>query len=544
LDLPPGDTSEVSALQLAFMYVVDETATEGGKPRLTVQPCLCGADGEEHPPAPRSLPFEVHQVWEDAADRAQSDFVRARLRHLLFGARHGNGRQQAQAASDAYLAWAGQLGTPGDQIRAMRRAYRLARAVGDQERMDAALERLSASAQAALDDGDDVPGWFLLSVQPLVEAHHPAAQHLLVAGRARYTSPLIVHQILDLQQSLGLDAEPLRRQHVEVDLQAASDSEGLLRQHHLSSALSKARQYGLVDLAEVAAQRLQAVNLDELKLQRIRASAVVSQSEMDVVLAPFRNARSFDDALLTFISLRPLTGIDSENRELTEQLIIEFPLRWIFDGHRLDAAGQPRVSRGGMDSTFDVALAETEVGNLQTRGAFWATSVLLEIRTLFPFPTEQDVAETVSQLPVIQMELAGAFARALRRFWIGDYEAVVFTIVPRLETLARDAARGMGLPTFAPEEGQRPGQDAGLAQLLELLAQSGLDPSTHRYICTLATNPWGPELRTLVAHGQLSNADSAHAAIALHAFLYLAASLTSLTYHRAGGPPPGDDERA
>lgn len=139
---------------------------------------------------------------------------------------------------------------------------------------------------------------------------------------------------------------------------------------------------------------------------------------------------------------------------------------------------------------------------------------------------------------MIQMELADAFARALRRFWIGDYEAVVFTIVPRLETLARDSARGMGLPTFAPEEGQRPGQDAGLAQLLELLAQSGLDPSTHRYVYTLANNPWGMQLRTLVAHGQLSNAGAAEAAVALHAFLYLAASLTSLTCHRAGGTAP------
>ena len=382
LDLPPGDTSEVSALQLAFMYVVDETETEGGKPRLTVQPFLSGADGEEHPPAPRSLPVEVHQVWEDAADRAQSDFVRARLRHLLFDAHHGNRRQQAQAASDAYLAWAGQWGSTGDQIAAMRRAYRLARAVQDVERMDAALERLQASAQAALDDGDNVPGWFLRSVQPLVEARHPSAQHLLVAGRARYTSPVIVHQILDLQQSLGLDAEPLLRQHIEVDLRAASDAEGLLRQHHLNNALQRARQYGQVELAEVAAQRLQAVNLDELEMHRIQASVTVAQSDMDVVLAPFRDAKSFDDALLKFISLGPLTGIDRDNRELTEQLINEFPLRWLFDGHRLDAAGQPRVSRGGMDSTFDAALAETEVGNLQTRGAFWATSVLLEIRTL------------------------------------------------------------------------------------------------------------------------------------------------------------------
>lgn len=45
LDLLPGEISEVSALQLAFIYVIDETEAEGGKPRLTVRPSLCGAEG-------------------------------------------------------------------------------------------------------------------------------------------------------------------------------------------------------------------------------------------------------------------------------------------------------------------------------------------------------------------------------------------------------------------------------------------------------------------------------------------------------------------
>ncbi len=143
------------------------------------------------------------------------------------------------------------------------------------------------------------------------------------------------------------------------------------------------------------------------------------------------------------------------------------------------------------------------------------------------------------------LPLAAALARALGRYWNGDWEGCVHTAVPRIEAAARGLVLRLDLTAYRVARASEPGKYVGLGVLLSILARAGLDPAWERFLRTFLTGPLGMNVRNDVAHGFVVDPPSREtAALAVRALALLVRLLTpepELCAAPAGPAlPPGD----
>ncbi len=125
------------------------------------------------------------------------------------------------------------------------------------------------------------------------------------------------------------------------------------------------------------------------------------------------------------------------------------------------------------------------------------------------------------------LPLAAALARALGRYWDGDWESCVHTAVPRVEAAARGLVLRLDLPAYQVARANEPGKYVGRGVLLGILARAGLDPAWERFLRTFLTGPLGMNVRNDVAHGFIVDPPSRQtAALALRALALLVWLLT------------------
>lgn len=145
-----------TATSWAFGYRV-ALRTEKRSRRIIFEPFFAMSDGEQMPPKIAEVDDEVVDAWEALAAAADAPYARARLEHVLFERRRGNGAERARAAAKGYLEASGDWERGRDRVVDLSLALHLARAVGAEDIATEVLSELTHRAECALQESDPVP---------------------------------------------------------------------------------------------------------------------------------------------------------------------------------------------------------------------------------------------------------------------------------------------------------------------------------------------------------------------------------------------------
>lgn len=514
----------LGAVAQAFGYRIEETR-QGSSRRIQFAPYFRGTEGHESPPPLTSVTREVIQIWAALASRVQAPYAKARLNHLLFACGHGNGRQHAEAAIAAYLQSAAQWHRDVDSVHDLNVALRLARAVGADDLASNVMMVMVDYARDALGSDTPLPGVTLRLLDPLTDELQPPSEVdvLLAHAWEAYPGPFTRDEVVELQLRRAISSQTrtaLEEKRVMLWLEAAERAEGLVRAGHLKKALECATATGRRNLIERAAAELQEIQPDELGLVAIFAETALDEEQVDRLLQPITSTGSWQEALTRYGVYGPVTGGSAQNRLQVQADAREFVFSNLMPRESIGGDGLPRFRVETDDEKLEWDLSALEGQHLQVWGNLLARA-LTAIARRHGIPSEQDLADFFAERPLVDRALAEAIARVLVRFWSGDPEGAVFTVVPRIESLARTIVIATGAGIYRLQRQRTPGQYPGLGVLLDHLKQRGLDESWFRFLYTLCANPAGWNLRNEISHGFVHNAGAPIAALLIQALLYL-----------------------
>lgn len=528
----PSASEAARAAATAFGYKMREVV-DGHRRRLNVEPTMRDSHGQDVPPLLDKVPEAIVELWAGLADRVTEPAGRARLEHLLFAARHGNARDHAQRGARAYLDAASQLSGSLDEVDDLAYALRLSRAVADADWANEVMSRMAAAAEQELDRSADAPGITLGLLGRLVDEPDPPGtiDTLLDRSYETYRSVFIRDEVLALKERRADDAgrERIVESRVQLWLDAAAATDGIVRSKHTQTALELAEASGRSDLIQRAAAALQAIPKDELGLVSHSVSMALGQATFEKMLQPLTQPTSWQDTLTAFGRYGPVTGSIERNREAVVDLIRAAPVANLLPRTLLGGDGLPLYTAATDDEKFEVVLSEQEVQAIQTWGPLQAEA-LTRLVVRFGVPDQQELSEFFARRPHVTQEVAEAIARCFHRFWTGDYEGCTFTVIPRVEAVARAVVVATGVGVYRLQREQRPGQYPGLGVLLDALRKGGMDESWYRFLFTLCVNPAGWNIRNELSHGFINDVGPAVAAVLLHAITFI----TSLSVESPG----------
>ena len=235
---------------------------------------------------------------------------------------------------------------------------------------------------------------------------------------------------------------------------------------------------------------------------------------------PITDAPNWQSALVAFASIGPPTGDTADNRRLVEEQA-EFVFSAMFPRNRYGGDGLLRFTATTDEDRSEYRLSEQETFSLQMRGPLVAEG-LLRFLSHHELPSTGALAAHFGRSSVIAPPLVAlAIARSFHRWWAGDYEGAAFTVVPQIETLARNLLLAVDAGIYRLQRESRPGQYPGLGSLLGTLQEHGLNENWYRYLYTTLASPTGWNLRNEMVHGFVDDVGFAVSALALQCAAYL-----------------------
>ncbi len=530
LGVTADDGDAVKAVALAMLYYErsEETGVDYFAP-------LYETDQGSFPPPVDQIDDDAIKTWSALAESVSDPLVKSRLHDLCFVGRSGNGRDHAREAAEAYLALADRYPSSseadGDRARvAMNATHYVARALdlARQTGQDELAERVIATglrlAETALDDGDG-PGVVLGFLRPLVNdrACPPEVDALLERAREAYsgdvwnTKSTIAVQL----ERKGMDAstqERLRRETVEAMLKFADGETPVNALFHLRDAAELASRYKLDDLYRTAVEGMQRLRGADLGLTRQGISAELPREDVDRWIDHLVGQETWGDALTGLVATMPPTGELEANRALAEEIAKETPLQNMLMRAKLGRDGLPvAMSDSGQPENRLVDVEQKKIG---LQGPVYAM-VLRAILEHWDTVGEDGAREQFGARAHIPESVAKAIGRAIKRHRSGDFEGAVYTLLPRIERLARELLFLFGDPAYIPPMFGKRGTYLTLGAMLDPLEARGLDPSWIRYFKVLLLGD-GYNLRNDALHGNLDDVSETDSALVLIAALYLA----------------------
>ncbi|MEU3263267.1 DUF4209 domain-containing protein [Streptomyces bacillaris] len=510
----------------AFSYSVQVVEIEG-KWRARVSPYFEGPDGAALPPHVGSVSEACVRIWAALAEKVNSNWGKARLRHLLFERRFGNARDHALQASQAYLQLSREWSEGLDKADALNLALRVARAVGEKSLSSLIMSEMIELINRLVSGDSDSPGAALQLLRPLTsERSAPDELDAALDGALRaYNSPFIQDEILALKmvRASGLDQRAaVESQRVQIWLDAAEAAAGLVKSGHLKNALRRAESSGRSDLIDRAASALQKIREEDLGLASFSASSTISREQFQQLMDPVTTVAGWREALIQFVgAYGPAVGtVENTVKAVAEHAKYSI-VENIATTELLGGDGLPRFSPQSEIERREMRLARQESFMLQTTAPL-LSHALHKIAEVYGIPSEEDLTEFFSQGALTGPESAGAIARCFTRYWMGDPEGAAYSAAPRIETLARNLVIELDAGVYRLQRNEKPGQYPGLGVLLGVLREKGLSESWYRNILTVCGNPAGGwNLRNELAHGFIDHAGPPPAALLLQCIVYL-----------------------
>ena len=519
------------AVAVAFDYHVDITDEPGAGPRVRLAPRFEGPQGSTPPPV-QDVDDGIVAVWRDIAPLLTEPAAVARFRHLLWERRDGDVRGHVTAASDAYVDASRSRGRDLDAVEDLSAALRLARAVGDGQRVGAMLDDLLDLVEGTFDHTGESFGPRIRALQTVVadrdcpdradELLERCVEATLDASRKTRLLNLAVRRARDDDARRGV-----RRLQVDAWMAEAEHADSaLLRSVRLQQALQQADMSGDPELRERVASAMQSVAGQDLGLATITASSRRFEEDFERLRDAICAGETWQEALVTFARFPPLSGDTDENRDAIRERHRLSPLAAHFPVQLLTPEGLPLYSGTGPEERFDVDLRRWEADLIGAWGPIVAAG-LAEIPRRHGQPLLSDLTAFLSCWPGLNatgssVSLVDAIAGGLLRYWAGDPVGAGFVALPQVESVARHLVLGSGRGVFRLQQQHVPGQFPGLGVLLPIVAEEyGMTESRRRFYETLLVRPAGLNLRNVVLHGYTGSFGSDTAAVILHAILHL-----------------------
>jgi hypothetical protein len=504
------------------------------------------------PPDPRSVAPAVVQLMESLADRLTHPAAVARVNDLLFEGRHGNGRDRAQRAAEAYVELGSVRPVEVDQVKALARAWTLARSVKLADVDTAVRDQMAELALAALPDFDDLPAGLVLPPLELLAqgpldrtGTDPIDTDVLLAAAAQVVADgddaTVIAQLRRARTTDQGDLAQIIDDELDGYFRRADKraDDGLARVFFLEEASRRARALGRPERAREAAAELQQAGR-AVQYQRFRQKISMPRYIPETYLSGFTQSADWRDGLRYFFE----TPVPTKSLKTIDEHAAD-PVGFL-DAVTHVAMGGHGMPRATTDSPEDELasrrdrIAKTYAAHT---GHLLATG-LDRMRAQYGVPDESQIVAVVMEGGASDPLLARSFAKALRHYWASDYESSVHLAVPKVEAAMRNVLCELDEGIYRVEVGETPGGYPGMHVLLKHLEDLALDESWAYFLRWLFLGPFGANLRNEVAHGYVPDISASHTALALRALAMLVTVSGPPTYDRLGdelGDPPLDE---
>lgn len=514
--------SQVEWLGVAFAYQITVDIQRG--PKKT-------HDFIDGPEPFGNVESEVLVFWNAVASSVSLPAMRARLHHILFIAREGNPGQHARDAAAAYLELGTGTWSGTKRVRCLDWALHLYKSVGDSAGVASVIPVLLAVAEESLGGDSSTPGISLPALESVANEvpDDPNLAVLIVKAREKYPDSRLTSDTVAIQKIIHKgDVEKiaqLNREMIESYLLEASQVEGLIRMKLLEDGAQLAAKYGIADLHDEAILQMQGMGIESMGFVKIESEVRIEGEMLDAIrrqidgrVAFLLDGQSLGDSLSRLISIRPPSGLLSDNEEQVASHDREFPLLAIFNTTQVRADGLPSYTDTLPGDARDRKLSQMEA--LHMSGPFEPTSRLLFEILGSHSPTEEELSALLTREGISDVATARHLAISLLAFQRGDYFSSATRALIAIERLARAQLAVLGVATYRIQSGSR---RAGIAQLGGLLIdlEPYLDASWFRFLQTFLVGKFGPNFRNQLLHGYLTEVRAQECALTILCALYL-----------------------
>ncbi|MEE9964710.1 MAG: DUF4209 domain-containing protein [Propionicimonas sp.] len=480
-------------------------------------------DDEAWPKAVANVPRPTVAQWKAFAGEVRDHSVLARFRHLLFQAKAGSGRDLAVGAAAEYLLAASEERRHIDQADFAHAALRLSLAVGNTPTAELAAEKMRALAMGCLADG--APGIAarlivsLAGVGSLPFDFEAAAEEVLANGLEGRNADRVYDAWI--RRVPPECREPLWRRRVQAAIEEAEATDGLARVSKLYEALRLAESSGIGALRRDVAARLQRAGRADFDMMHI--STTTREYEDAIVEAADEIIRgdSLGAGLIAWASNGPPTGDTERSREVMRASLEGMVFWHLMPTQLLGPDNLPIYSGTTEADRFDVEVVKYQSIVLDHYLPI-LTTALRRLGEAYGVPDEASLMGFFMTWPGLDRTSARMAANALVRFWAGDFDGAVYTLLPQIESTARNLLLAADEGIYRRQREATPGQYMGLGALLEPLGRLyGLSEDWQRYYEICLRHPAGPNLRNRLCHGFAGAVAPKAATLILHLLLHL-----------------------
>lgn len=525
----PDDPAVPDVLHWPFAYELLIT----GDPRTSDQgpyDVLMARGDRTYPPYLHEIADEILDLWDAILNHSTHPFVVSRLADLLWIRRHGQRPYDyAVQACRSLVDTTHSIPEPIRRIELLQRAASIALSISSGELQAVAADALIRQLKEAISEDSPAPGVVFGGIDGLEQLPaHLQPQDLIDESLIRLltttSDPWIVTATLDRLSTKTDDPEKrdqLQRQVVQAWLDRGDRADDITRLSFYEKAYEAAQAYGINDLRNSAAERMQQRPVDLSELTKVR-SEVPLPEEFAEWMDEFSALPDWPTALLRLTDFGPLAS----EPESTKKTISEE------SGSSLSAILPTKVLGPEGSLITEVPGGEDGVAaKVRQRQAFYATYLghlmtegLARSAESLPEPDPDALFEFFNS--GLAVESAEVFVRAVIHHVAGRYDEAIHISFPRIEHAIRNAARGVGLIVLRLPEGEKPGGVRPLGSIIASLRGAMPEP-WRATLDTILTDPLGLNLRNAYAHG-LAGTGSALASTLL---IYVAVLLARVLDH-------------
>jgi hypothetical protein len=410
-------------------------------------------------------------------------------------------------------------------VKYISRALDLARATRQD---DLATETLSVGLELvnlAFADDDSGPGLIfgLLRIVARDRDCPDEVDALLIQERDKYrgdyhgTMSTINVQLE--RHGLGVETrKALHREQAEAMLEAADDAPPLNAMFYLRDAAEQAKRFDNEDLYVEAVRRLQELRGTDLGLVTRTTPIPSSREDVDRWRDHLTELEGWGNAITDLVSSAPPSGDLEANRALAQESATETPLQVSLPRTRLGRDGLPVAMTPGGDA--ESMLVDVEMRRLAMLGPFFA-ELIRAIIEQWPSVGRGDAIEFFVPKVHVPESVARTIGRALERYREGDFDGIVYTLLPCIERLVRELLVLVGEPVYVPPMFDKNGTYVGLGAMMEPLERRGFDLSWIRFFRIFLLSD-GFNFRNDALHGNVDDVRETDGALVLVAVIYLA----------------------
>ncbi|MEU8787887.1 hypothetical protein [Streptomyces sp. NPDC048643] len=524
------DSFDVAALRVLAMTFTYHLAM---RPFMSAQPgvFLVPLEGPSlFPVALHDADSDVRELWLSLYSSVAHPVAKARCADIVFTLRLVNGREAAKEAVRAYLHAIGGSLSVTELGAGLLRAWELTRSVNLSSMMQQVKTAMLDMAEGLLDDGED--GYTFVHLLDALSAPQrkknaepidPRVDDLLDRALLSYSGTLVISQIAPLVRrraaASGDDIRVRRASEVEVrahlsDADRAVD--GLVIKTHLNDAASLARRLNVPELESLAVSRLQSAPPVEWKT--ITTDFNIPNAYIRNYLRPYGRVDTWRKALGVWFNSDSPSGSLATNEAVARSVLNRSVFARLGTTVVFGPGDLPKRVIAEGDASFQYELVGAETRGINLHGMLLADALDI-IKDRFGIPVFGDLEESISTSGTHPVS-ARALAKGLMLYWVGEFDACVHLVVPKVEASVRALLLELNEPVYKTQVGDGAGQFPGLGALLPYLMDNGFDPDWERFLRTFLLGD-GMGVRNLVAHGFMDTVSRENAALALRAYSLL-----------------------